>query len=168
MPAGSTYTPIATTTANGSTSTYTFTSISGTYTDLRLIINLGASSSGNTYNLQVNSDTGSNYSQTEMWGDGSSASSNRRTSQTAIFAVGSRLGVPTSLTSISTIDFMNYSNATTYKTLLNRQGEASVGTLAAVGLWRSTSAITSITIFANGSGNFANGSTLTLYEIASA
>lgn len=168
MAAGSTYSTIATTTANGSISTYTFTSIPSTYTDLRLIMNLGASSSGNTYNLQVNSDTGSNYSQTEMWGDGTSASSNRRTTQTSIFAVGSRIGVPTTLTTISIIDLMNYANTTTYKTLLSRQGEASVGTLAAVGLWRSTSAITSITVFANGSGNFVNGSTLTLYGITAA
>jgi hypothetical protein len=168
MPAGSTYTPIATTTANGSVSTYTFSSIPSTYTDLRLILNLGAQNAGNTYNLRVNGDTGSNYSQTEMWGNGSAASSARRTSQTSIFAAGSRVGVPGTITAMYTIDLMSYSNATTYKTFLNRQDAAAVGSLAAVGLWRSTSAITSITIFADGAGNFVSGSTFTLYGILAA
>jgi hypothetical protein len=62
---------------------------------------------------------------------------------------------------------MNYSNATTYKTALARTSEDGVAA-AYVGLWRSTSAITSITIDKGSSDNFASGSTFTLYGIKAA
>jgi hypothetical protein len=66
---------------------------------------------------------------------------------------------------------MNYSNSTTYKTVLGRSNRASSDTAADVGLWRSTSAITRIDLAMGGSfptNNFASGSTFTLYGIAAA
>jgi hypothetical protein len=60
---------------------------------------------------------------------------------------------------------MNYSNSTTYKTILGRSNAATSGTSAAVGLWRSTSAINSIEI---GTVSFTAGSTFSLYGIAAA
>lgn len=169
MPAGSTYSTIATATASGSSTNITFSSIPGTYTDLRLVILIGATNSGNTFNMQFNGDTASNYSQTELWGDGTTASSARRTSQSSLFIVGSRVGASTGLVNISLIDIMNYSNTTTFKTVLNRQGAASLGTLAAVGLWRKTpEAITSISIDSNSAGNISANSVFTLYGIAAA
>jgi len=63
MAAGATYEPIATTTVSGSsTSTVTFSSISGTYTDLVIIGNLGSQTTNAFPYLQFNGDTGSNYS----------------------------------------------------------------------------------------------------------
>jgi hypothetical protein len=59
------------------------------------------------------------------------------------------------------------SNTTTFKTLLQRGGSASDRTAAWVNLWRSTSAITSLSIATFG-GNFATNSTFSLYGIASA
>jgi hypothetical protein len=63
----------------------------------------------------------------------------------------------------------NYSNSTTYKTVLNRTNYAGSGgwTVASVGLWRDTSAITSIRIAISETqtGNFISGSTFTLYGI---
>jgi hypothetical protein len=61
----------------------------------------------------------------------------------------------------------NYSNATTNKTVLCRSGVADDLTRAMVGLWRSTSAVTSI-LTAPVSGSFATGTTLTLYGIQAA
>jgi len=63
---------------------------------------------------------------------------------------------------------MNYANTTTYKTSLTRGNIATVATLATVGMWRSTSAITSIKIERDGSNLLAAGSTFTLYGIAAA
>jgi len=65
----STYTPIATQTLGSATGTVTFTSISGSYTDLVLVI------TGNTNNptnpvLQFNGDTTTNYSHTYISGTG--------------------------------------------------------------------------------------------------
>jgi hypothetical protein len=64
----------------------------------------------------------------------------------------------------SIINIQNYSNSTTYKTVLARSNNAATGTDATVALWRSTSAITSIDYYLN-SGSWATGSTFTLYGI---
>jgi len=66
-----TYTPIATQTLGSSVSTVTFSSISGTYTDLVLIAQPIASA-GVDLELRFNGDSGSNYSCTQLSGDGSS------------------------------------------------------------------------------------------------
>jgi hypothetical protein len=62
---------------------------------------------------------------------------------------------------------MNYSNTTTYKTSIARYGTAGSLTLAQATLWRSTAAITSLTIVVLGS-TFTAGSTFNLYGIAAA
>ena len=169
MPAGSTYTPIATTTLGGSVSTYTFSSIPSTYTDLVLVTNLSAGSNANIY-FRVNGDTASNYSSTFLSGDGTSANTSRTSSVAQGTATWTGASMNTNFTTC-VANFMNYSNATTYKTFITRyaasntvnQGEAT----AVVNLWRSTAAINSITVLSL-SPNYSNGSTLTLYGIASA
>jgi len=165
MPAGSTYTPIATTTLGSAQSSYTFTSIPSTYTDLILIFSGAASTSTSYVSLQYNSDTAANYSVTLLRGTGTAASSNRYSGITEIYASVSA----TNTTEINNIIFQiqNYSNTTTFKTSLSRANNASVSTEAGVGLWRSTAAINAIKV-SSPTQNFATGSTFTLYGIASA
>ena len=62
---------------------------------------------------------------------------------------------------------MNYSNATTYKTAISRFG-SSTYVVATAGQWRSTSAITTVSLKAGTSGTFTSGSTFTLYGIQAA
>lgn len=157
-----TYEPIATTTTSGSASTLTFSSIAGTYTDI-VIIGQGSASSGTGINLRLNGDTASNYSNTILYGDGSSAASLRQSSVTSINFGYFSTGVSDFNGSV-----MNYSNATTYKTTLSRRNSSAVATSAVVGLYRSTSAITSITLFTDAGVTFTNGSTFTLYGIKAA
>ncbi len=64
------------------------------------------------------------------------------------------------------INVMNYSNTTTYKTILSRSSD--LYTEASVNLWRNTAAITSIIIGAQGAYTFSAGSTFTLYGIKAA
>ena len=158
----STYTPIATTTLGSAASSVTFSSISGSYTDLRIVYATTASGDAGNY-LRFNSDSGSNYSRTNLYGNGSSAGSDRQSNVTGIYGPFTMSSAITS----NTIDIMNYSNSTTYKTCLVRAGAANNSTLATVGLWRSTSAITSILITCDGA-NFVSGSTFTLYGVKSA
>jgi hypothetical protein len=163
MAAGSTYTPIATTTVSGTgTSSVSFSSFSG-YTDLILVIN-GSVGSNCGLQMKFNSDSGSNYSFTRITGDGSSASSDR-SSNASFMELGYYLS---SAQNMNVIQIMNYSNSTTYKTVLNRASAitANIGAQAYVELWRSTSAITSLAVTA--SGNYSNGTTFTLYGIAAA
>lgn len=161
----STYTPIATYTVSGSSTTsYTFSSIPSTYTDLVLITNSGQTS-GQLY-FRINGDTGTNYSYTTLEGNGTSAISQRLTSKTLIYpAYSGETANAINLTNI--LHFQNYSNATTYKTILWRSNDTGTQTEAGVGLWRSTSAITSI-LLASSVGNFLAGSTFTLYGIKAA
>ena len=166
----STYTPIYTTTLGSAQSSVTLNSFSG-YTDLVLIANAKSTKTSTTQiKLTFNSDTGSNYSWTRLLGDGSAASSSRGTSQAYIEAAFIAGNTGTVYPDLFTLNIQNYANTTTYKTLLSRwqsMNAANQYVAGVVGLWRSTSAITSITLTPDAS-NFDTGSTFTLYGIKAA
>jgi hypothetical protein len=159
-----TYEKIATTTLGSAQADITFSSISGAYTDLVIILN-GAFTTAETIGVQFNSDTGSNYSSTILAGSGSSASSGRNTNQTGL-TVGTNGYWTTSIIANSILNIQNYSNTTTYKTMLSRSNNASVGLDAIVGLWRNTAAINAIKLYGFYSGHsFITGTTATIYGI---
>jgi hypothetical protein len=161
MAAGSTYTPIATTTLGSATASYTFSSISSTYTDLVLVCSWSKSAAARM-NLYFNGDTGgTTYSYTRLVGDGSSATSDRLANFGIIDAGYTDTTIATSI-----IHLNNYSNTTTYKTVLIRVNATINAVAANVALWRNTAAINSITL--GGANNLQAGSTFTLYGIAAA
>jgi len=164
MPAGNTYVALATNTLGSAAASVTFSSISGSYTDLVLITNL-QTSTGTYGSIYFNGSNATNYGRTCIYGDGTSAVSFRDTSDTRINLFD---GLPTTANQFSTgiTSINNYSNSTTFKTVIARNNNASYAEVS-VGLWRSTAAITSITISA-AAGNFTTGSTFTLYGIAAA
>jgi len=154
-----TYDCIATTTLGSAQANVEFTSITGIYTDLVLIAVAQIGSNGDYLGVQFNSDTGSNYSRTRLSGNGTTASSEGDTSQVRI----NFYAQPTSNFAVNILNIMNYSNTTTFKTVLTRTDQAALSTNAYAGLYRSTSAITSIKLI--GPSNFSTGSTFTLYGI---
>ena len=170
MPAGSTYTPIATTTLGSNQTSVTFSTL-GSYTDLVLIINAGSDTVDNFVSLEFNSDTTiNNYSWTDLVGNGTSATSHRATSTGYIAPY---VGIGTSIDTNIVCNIQNYGNSTTYKTCITRANRAtSTGTYyganATVTLWKNTAAITSIKVKSSSTYNFITGSTFTLYGIASA
>jgi hypothetical protein len=155
-----TYEPIATATASGSTTSLSFTSIPSTYTDLIVII--GVLGSAADFDLRINNDSGSNYSITRVYGDGTGRASDRASNQTAIQVTlgGANPGV-------QVLNFNNYSNTTTNKTILNRINLTS-HVAATVGLWRNTSAINRLDFIAQSGNNIQANSTYTLYGIKAA
>lgn len=161
-----TYEPIATTTTGGGTTSYTFSSIPNSYTDLILVSNLRAGTATSSYSLRINSDSGSNYSNTILYGSSSGSSSTRYSSQTSAYL--SYWGFPTTASTFATTitEFLNYSNTTTNKTFLSKNAFASDGIDTTIGLWRSTNAIDSITVYAG--NTFASGCVLSLYGIKAA
>jgi hypothetical protein len=165
MAAGSTYTPIATYTAPSSQSSVTFSSISGSYTDLIMVVRGTASTYDNHYIRVGNGslDTGTNYSATTVYGDGSSAGSERLSN----WSDGSYVTTGGGPAMTTIINFMNYSNTTTYKSFLTRGNNMGRWVTATAGLWRSTSAINTIQYRPAG-GTIDTGTTFTLYGIASA
>lgn len=170
MAAGATYEPIATTTLSSNQNDITFSSIPATYTDLVIVFTGTSTTTGSSTNglrCRLNSDTGSNYSQTTISGNGSSASSARISSTT--FFEGEIGQTSNTSPSINIFEIMNYANTTTYKTILIRTNIANNVVQAHLVLYRSTSAITSITISRDfGTNQLKSGSTATLYGISAA
>lgn len=165
MAAGSTYTKIAVATPSGA-STIAFNSITGSYTDLILVLSVSVGgSSGGTMYFQTN-DTGSNYSFTTMGGDGSTASSSRGSSTNQGLVTGYIGGVTASQTATILMNFLNYSNTTTYKTILSRGNSSGSVVDASVSLWRSTGVIDTIYVYMSGSRTLTG--TATLYGILAA
>ena len=170
-----TYEPIATTTLSSAQSSVTFSSISGSYTDLVVIISaLGNVGSPTDYgiSLQINGDASGSYSDTWLYGNGTSTVSSRRIDQSSIVDIQAAGYLSTTSPNPCVVNFLNYSNTTTYKTIISRGNNPSGGggtatTEACVGLWRSTSAITSIK-FLTTSGSYGSGSIFTLYGIKAA
>lgn len=168
MPA--TYEPIATTTLSSAAASITFSSISSAYTDLKLIIIPLTTGATEDVWVRFNSDTGTNYSNTAILGDGASATSSRATNDSKI-----RLDAGTSnastTPSLRILDIFSYTGSS-YKTSLgqticDKNGSGAVQNR--VFLWRNTNAITSIEIsLAAGGTNLATNSTATLYGIKSA
>ena len=165
----STYEPIATTTLGSATNTVTFSSITGSYTDLVLVVSSTTAVDSASTRIRYNNDSSSLYSRTNLEGTGTSALSGRTTNATSI-GMESNIGTDSVSPSIFIIQVMNYSNTTTNKTTLIRQAgffTGGEGTSAQVGLYRSTSAITRIDILET-ANNFNTGSTFTLYGIKAA
>jgi hypothetical protein len=166
MPLPSTMTPIATTTVTGSPTSVSFASISSAYTDLVVVINVGESSAQGI-TIKINNDTGTNYSNTRLVGNGSDASSNRRDSTASVYLDDGITFSSAAGNNNSILHFMNYANTTTYKTWLQRSNNAANGTAAVVGLWRSTAAINRLDFSISGATLVA-GSTFTIYGVKAA
>jgi len=142
-----------------------FTSIPSTYTDLVVVIN-GQVSSNVTVSCQINGDTGTNYSTTELYADGSYINSFRSSTNAQIAVMGIGAQVNSGTQWVSTLNFQNYSNTTTYKTVLGKTAAPATGVNTIVGLWRSTSAINSIKLLGYaGASSFTVGTTFSLYGI---
>lgn len=159
MPA--TYEPISSITLGAPTSSIIFNSIPQTYTDLLLVCN-PINTTTTALNFYLNSDTSTNYSYTRFFGEGANRYSDRG-SNTASSLGGWGTNANTKPYIFAT-NFMNYSNTNINKTFITRVSEPNANYLGAVmSLWRSNSAITSITFFGN--NNLGTGSTFSLYGI---
>ena len=117
--------------------------------------------------MQFNGDTGTNYSCTNLYGNGSTAGSNRRTNASNMRLSQENFNADGSITTVI-INVLNYANTTTYKSVLSRSNVASQEVNARVNLWRSTAAINSITLFGAAGNYFSAGSVFTLYGILAA
>lgn len=167
-----TYEPLATVTLSADASAVTFSNIPQNYTDLIIITSGGvvtAGSGSNTGTMQVGNngiDTSSNYSWTNTFGDGTSPGSSRGSNQTYALlqefpgTLNTQIRPSAGITHI-----MSYSNTNIYKTILSAGGGGAYVRRAA-SLWRSTSAITNISI--SSSANLASGFLVSIYGVRAA
>jgi hypothetical protein len=171
MAAGSTYTPIATTTLGSDTAYYDFNSISGSYTDLLLVGQFGNSSAGLAVGVQFNGDTANNYAFIAMSGSGSGSGGSDKLANSSIIYAAYNIAPSATVSGLLRLNIFNYANTTTFKTITARYDNNDAtypGTSATVGSWRKTpEAINSIRIKTS-AGNLKAGSTFTLYGIQAA
>ena len=160
-----TYEAIASQTLGTTTATVTFSTIPQTYTDL-VLITQGTSTGNSQLMMRFNGVSTTTYSATTVGGNGSSTATVRFTNANAM-----QLGYHDYFTSASQGNAIshinNYTNASTFKTVISRMNNAATGTGLSVGLSRNTAAITSITVFPLGS-SWASGTTFSLYGIKAA
>jgi hypothetical protein len=167
------YESIATETLTGSQSSVTFSSIPATYTHLQLRI-MGKTDRAldrDPITVKFNSDSGSNYAEHTLSGNGSSASAgagSSLTSTTIYRATGNSSA--TNIFGVIVYDLLDYANTNKYKTGrylggydANGAGDIYFGST----LWQSTSAITSIVLTPSIGSNFLQYSSFALYGIKS-
>jgi hypothetical protein len=166
------YESIATATPAGS-STFTFSSIPSTYQHLQIRYTArDARAIGiNSFNMQFNGDTGSNYMRGHiLYGDGATAAASVLTTSFTSILVGyeAAASAATNTFGVGVIDILDYANTNKNKTTrtlcgtdLNGSGEVDFMS----GLWMSTAAISSITLIVGTSANWSTGTSFALYGI---
>ena len=164
MPAGSTYTPIATTTLGSAQASVTFNSFSG-YTDIYIVCDTAFASTTN-FQMRFNSDTGTNYASHYLRGNGATVTAGGDASL-AFGYLGATVN-STTYGSAFVIDILDYASTSKNKTIralggvdLNGSGRVSLWS----GAYYSTNAIDSIRIFPGVGTNFVSNSHFALYGI---
>jgi hypothetical protein len=160
------YDSIATSTVGaGGSSSITFSSIPSTYTHLQIrYIDTTSTAYQNLFFI-CNSDSASNYSAHRLFGIGS-GSALADVEQTTYMNMG-RSGYDSTSFAAGVVDVLDYANTTkykTFKTLYGTDGNGAGAIFFSSGNWRSTSAISSITI-TPASGNFSQYSSFALYGV---
>lgn len=168
--ATATYVPISSTSIGSAAASITLSSIPSTYTDLVLISNVGLSVNNNSLYLQFNGNTTNLYSMTSFEAYNSSYDSYRLSTQTKMAVGGVNIGFSTDANQfgMTTSNIFDYANTSIFKTVIGRWNSlndaGSKETGALTGIWRSTAAITSISLFSQ-SGNLSANSNIALYGI---
>lgn len=154
------YELISTTILASTATSVTFSSIPSTYKHLQIRMAANSTASGATF-FQFNSDTGNNYAQHIMYGNGSSVASGATTSANAGY-----IGYTTTGTNIfpaSVIDILDFASSTKNKTARILHGDNISNIMLNSAAWFSTAAITSITLYPN--ANYVVGSRFSLYGV---
>jgi hypothetical protein len=156
-----TYTPLANITLGSATGTVSFSSIPSSHRDLIVVASVKHTTSNGGYiAYRLNSDTGNNYSSVYFLGNGSSGFASGTSGESF-----GRFGNAGTANFESTIfNLFDYSATDKHKTALTRTNVVSLYTVAYATRWASTSAVNSITLSPD-SGNFAVGSTFSLYGV---
>lgn len=159
-----TYESITSATTTSNATAVTFTGIPGTFTDLILVYRGKVTANVNIYLRAGNGtlDTGSNYSDTRIYGSGSVVLASRSSNSTQMQIHAG----DTSQDGMVVLHIMSYANTNIYKSVLSNAA-ANLPSRHA-GLWRSTSAITTLSVHPTAGNNFVDGATVALYGIKAA
>jgi hypothetical protein len=169
-----TYVLISSNVLGSNTATVTFSSIPATYTDL--LVRIGArgdtfAQSTETFTLRINSNSGANYSQTRMINAGGSGTVSYDANTTSLAIVRGMTASTATANIFGNVEIYIPSYTSTQNRPIYIQGggenndTSSFYNLAEAGLFRNTSAITTLLFAPNNSTNFLAGSSFYLYGI---
>lgn len=178
---GSAWVPIAqpgrgwsviTDTVNGGTATFDFTSIPATFTHLMLIGQVRSATAAATaeIRLRFNNDSGSNYDYAFQWLNAGSPAGTTGAAQTSALLsslVTAASGTANRASPVA-IEIPNYAATTFQKDCtaqVGYQDGSALSTAAGSAHWRSTAAISRITIISTSGAGFVAGSRMTLIGI---
>jgi hypothetical protein len=167
-----TYVALAKATLTSDAASIELTAINGTYTDLLLVGNGRADYAGATarqIRLIINSDTGTNYSKVQAYGNGATVS-NEIASATANMNFFSVAADSTTANTYGSFEFYiaGYSTANNkpISTSIANENNSTTGyNQMGAGLYRSASAITSLKLDFQAGNNFKSGTSIWLYGI---
>jgi hypothetical protein len=165
---------IATLSGSG-VSTVTFSSIPSTYKSLQIRFTgrLATQTGGSLYNtnMRLNGDTGANYTWHGIRGTNNAAVAYGSTGNT-YFDIEETMPdstISASIFSAAIVDIHDYASTAKNKTVRAIHGTDTNTTTGRIWLsstvWLNTSAITSITLYTNASGNFATETSFALYGV---
>ena len=165
--------------SSGSQGTISFTNIPQNYTHLQIRMlsrvtgNVSTTAYSATGYINLNNDSGSNYSTHQLYGNGSSATSSGVYSGTSIVLndlAGPYSGQTSNTFGAAVLDILDYANTSKYKTVCALYGEDLNGygrVFLSSGSWQSFAPVSSIQITgSDGGGGFAQYSHIALYGIA--
>lgn len=161
------------TVGNGGASSVTLSNIPQTgYTDLKIVASARStrSSYADNFGLRFNGDTGNNYSYRRLYALGSGTPASTTQSGVSTIVGGTLSADTATANTFGNAEFYipNYTGST-YKSVSNdgtgenNATDSEIDLIA--GIWNSTSAISSVTLYAL-SGNLAAGSTFYIYGLA--
>jgi hypothetical protein len=168
--AGGSYDLLETTLISSNTASVTFSNLNtfSAYKHLQLRITARASTSGdNNSFLRFNADTGSNYREHALYGDGSSVFSFADSLGNALYI----WSFPQSSSTanifggqiIDILDFSSTNKNTTIRALAANGASNQIALTS--GVWLNTTAVTSLTVLTGASNNYAPGTRMSLYGI---
>lgn len=176
MPAGSTYTPLYTSTASGTVASFEFSSITQSYNDLVVSCSLRGTNTSTTVDLllRINGSSSNAYDGNRFSGTGSSQVTGRYTNASFAAPMGAMVAAnaAASVFSAHEINFFRYSDTAMFKSVVAR-GASNYDTSnngyvdLVLNNFFSTAAVSTITLLPS-AGSFAAGSTVTVYGIAAA
>ena len=164
-----TYTLISSNVLSSSAASVTFSSIPATYTDLVLKVSARSDFAGtDIIKYTINSDSGSNYSWTQLLGNGSAASSTRGSNTYARGGYIDNANQTASTFGSVEIYLPNYTSTSSRPASVFSADEtnataANIGAFAT--LYAGTAAISSLVFSSINGGNFISGSSFYLYGI---
>lgn len=178
----STYEPIFTETLSSNQSSITFSSIPQGYKDLVLVSYAATAGTNGSLCIRVGNsttDSGSNYGATYHYGNdnggtpttvGTPTQSGSRATNQSLFAIS---GWSEALTigriAYGRVNIANYSSSSNFKSFVGECVVTDDDIIESwVGSWRSNSPINVITLFNNGGGTLASGSTFSVYGLKGA